>query len=201
MLSNRTLQGVNSGNRMLSRIKPWTTDLAKPFAEILAKIGVKPNYLTILGLIFGLTSAYFIISKEITVAAFFVLLSSICDLLDGALARTANLKSDFGGFLDSVTDRYVDVILFLALGIYGVEWIAIGLALSGALLVSYTRARAENVIEKCDVGIAERGERLLILLVGMITGYVYQAVIVIAVLSHITAFHRICYTYLRMRGE
>lgn len=186
---------------MLSRIKPWTTNLAKPFAKILAKIGVKPNHLTVLGLIFGLASAYFIISKEIIVAAFFVLLSSICDLLDGALARTADLTSDFGGFLDSVTDRYVDVILFLALGVYGVDWVAVGLALSGALLVSYTRARAENVIEKCDVGIAERGERLLILLAGMITGYIYQTVIIIAVLSHITALHRVWYTYVRMRGE
>ncbi|WP_290597775.1 MULTISPECIES: archaetidylinositol phosphate synthase [unclassified Archaeoglobus] len=184
---------------MLSRIKPWTTELAKPFANILGRMGIQPNHLTILGLFFGLLSAYYIISGKILIAALFVLLSSICDFLDGALARTANLTTNFGGFLDSVVDRYVDVILFLSLGIYGVDWVIVGLAMSGSLLVSYTRARAENVIERCDVGIAERGERLLILLLGLITGYVYEVVLIIAVLSHITVLQRIWHTYSRTR--
>ncbi|WP_456469502.1 archaetidylinositol phosphate synthase [Archaeoglobus sp.] len=186
---------------MLSKIKPWTTKVAKPVAKILGKAGIKPNHLTFLGLLFGIFSACYIIKGKILVAALFVLLSSVCDLLDGALARTAEMTTEFGGFLDSVTDRYVDVILFLSLGIYGVDWVVVGLALSGALLVSYTRAKAENVIEKCDVGIAERSERLLILLAGLTTGYIYEAVLLIAVLSHVTALHRIGYTYLKVREK
>ena len=177
---------------MLSRIKPLTTELISPVALRLAKLGVKPNHLTFSGLIFALVSSYLIIERNVLLASVFVLFSSLCDLLDGALARKAELTSNFGAFLDSVSDRYVDVI-------YGVNWIVVALAMSGALLVSYTRARAENIIEKCDVGIAERSERLLILLLGMVSGYIYEAVLLIAILSHITALHRVVYTYLKMR--
>ncbi|MBO8180519.1 MAG: CDP-alcohol phosphatidyltransferase family protein [Archaeoglobus sp.] len=184
---------------MLSRIKPLTTELISPVALRLAKLGVKPNHLTFSGLIFALVSSYLIIERNVLLASVFVLFSSLCDLLDGALARKAELTSNFGAFLDSVSDRYVDVILFISLGIYGVNWIVVALAMSGALLVSYTRARAENIIEKCDVGIAERSERLLILLLGMVSGYIYEAVLLIAILSHITALHRVVYTYLKMR--
>ncbi len=184
---------------MLSRIKPITTELVAPFASLLAKVGLKPNHLTLLGLLFGFLAAYFIMESKILVAALFVLLSSICDLLDGAMARNEDMVTEFGGFLDSVIDRYVDVLLFAALGIYGVNWVVVVAAMSGALLVSYTRARAEKVIEKCDVGIAERSERLLILLAGMLSGYLYLAVLIIAVLSHITALHRILHTYFQLK--
>ncbi len=185
---------------MLSRIKPFTTELVAPVASSLTKIGLKPNHLTVLGLIFGFFAAYFIVQSNMLVAALFVLLSSICDLLDGAMARSKDMVTEFGGFLDSVIDRYVDVLLFAALGIYGINWIIVVAAMSGALLVSYTRARAEKIIEKCDVGIAERGERLLILLAGMLSGYLYVAVLIIAVLSHITALHRILHTYFQLRA-
>jgi len=184
---------------MLSRIKPITTEIASPLALKLANLGVKPNHLTLAGIFFAVVSAYLIVKLNILLASIFVTLSSLCDLLDGALARKAELTTKFGSYLDSVADRYVDVILFISLGIYGIDWLAISLAMSGALLVSYTRARAENLIEKCDVGIAERSERLLILLFGMVSGYIYEAVILIAILSHITAAHRIVFTYLKLK--
>ncbi len=139
---------------MLSRIKPITTELVSPVALRLSRLGVRPNHLTFAGLLFALVSSYLIVKGNLMLASVFVLLSSLCDLLDGALARKAELTTKFGAYLDSVTDRYVDVILFISLGIYGVDWVVIALAMSGALLVSYTRARAETIIEKCDVGIA-----------------------------------------------
>jgi archaetidylinositol phosphate synthase len=71
--------------------------------------------------------------------------------------------------------------------------------MSGALMVSYTRARAENEIEKCDVGIAERGERLIIIFLGIITDYIEVAVIIVAILAHLTAIQRIIYTRGRLR--
>jgi archaetidylinositol phosphate synthase len=179
---------------MLSRFKPIVAEISYPIARILARVGVKPNHLTLLGLFFGLFAAFYISSGKILQGAFFVFLSSVCDMLDGAVARTQNMTSSFGGFLDSVTDRYVDVLIFVSLGIYGIDWLAVTIALTGALLVSYTRARAECIVERCDVGFAERSERLLIIFAGLITGYIYEAVIVIAVLSHITALHRVVYT-------
>lgn len=180
---------------MLSKLKDHVTNLLLPLTELTIKAGIKPNHLTFIGLIAGLTSACFIAVGELTIGAFVLLLSGFFDMLDGALARNQNLTTPFGGFLDSVFDRYVDVAIFVALGIYGVDWLYVALALSGALLVSYTRARAEKIIDKCDVGIAERGERMIILFVGLITNYILYAVMVIALLTHLTAIHRVVFTF------
>jgi len=184
---------------MLSRVKAYVAILLSPVTRALAGIGVKPNHLTFLGLIFGFSSALLISFSYATEGAFMILFSGLMDMLDGALARNAGSTTKFGGFLDSVFDRYVDVAIFISLGIYGVNWLLVSLALSGALLVSYTRARAEHVIPKCDVGIAERGERLIIIVLGLITGYVQEAVALVALLSHITAIHRVAYTYVYSR--
>ena len=179
---------------MLSKVKSFVSELLNPLTNQIVKTGIKPNHLTILGLLSGFFSAYLIATHRLLLGGIFILVSGFFDMLDGALARNQILVSEFGGFLDSVFDRYVDVAIFIALGIYGINWVYVTLALSGALLVSYTRARAEKIIEKCDVGIAERGERLLIIFIGILLGYVEIAVIIVAVLSHLTAIHRIIYT-------
>ncbi len=184
---------------MLSKIKPKIGGLLKPLTEKISSIGIKPNHITALACIFGFFSAYFIIVKEIAIALVFLILSGFFDALDGALARNERLKTDFGGFLDSVLDRYVDASVILAAGIYSGHLFLSAIAVVGALLVSYTRARAENIIEKCDVGIAERGERTVILIIGLLFNYVFYALVIIAVLSHITAVHRIIYTYIQTK--
>ncbi len=184
---------------MLSKFKGVTPKLLKPITSKLVKLGIKPNHITVLSLISGIFAFVLISLKYLYLGALFVLLSGFFDMLDGALARSYNLVSDFGAFLDSVVDRYVDVLIFISLGIYGIDWLLITVAMSGALLVSYTRARAENIIEKCDVGIAERGERLIILFAGIVTGFIYESILIVAVLSHITALHRIIYTFRESR--
>ncbi|MDI3502425.1 MAG: archaetidylinositol phosphate synthase [Archaeoglobi archaeon] len=180
--------------KMLSSVKSRTTKLLRPLARFLKDFGIQPNHLTVLGLLFSLVSACFIINQRMILGAIFLLISGFMDMMDGALARTENLESDFGGFFDSVMDRYVEIIIFISLGLSGVSWFSVAAAMSGALMVSYTRARAERIIERCDVGVAERGERLLILIAGLLTGRVEEAVIIVAVLSHLTALHRILYT-------
>jgi|Deesub1362B_J571_1020462.scaffolds.fasta_scaffold00184_22 archaetidylinositol phosphate synthase len=179
---------------MFSFLKSKITDFLNPLTSILFKVGIKPNHITIIGLFTGFLSAYLIATKNILYGGLTILLSGFFDMLDGALARNQTLTTKFGGFLDSVFDRYVDVAIFLSLGIYGVDWVYVVLAMSGALLVSYTRARAEKIIEKCDVGIAERGERLIIIFLGIVTNYLVEAVIIVAILSHFTAIQRIHYT-------
>ncbi len=181
---------------MLSKIKHKTTELLDPLTDLIVKLGLKPNHLTFLGLLFGLFSAILIAKGSLKLGALMILFSGLMDALDGALARNRGLVTKFGGFLDSVSDRYVDIAIFTSLGFYGVDWFLVIVALSGALMVSYTRARAESIIERCDVGIAERGERMIILVVGLLTGFVWQSVLLIAVLSHLTAIHRVIYTYL-----
>ncbi len=179
---------------MLSKLKPFVTEISKPVASVIGK-HFKPNQLTLLGLFSGFIAFFLIIRHEIILGAIFVLISGTFDFLDGVVARTQKMVTAFGGFLDSVIDRYVDVLIFIALGIHGVDWLVISVAMSGALLVSYTRARAEKIIERCDVGIAERGERMLILFLAMVTGFLYEGVLLIATLSHLTALHRVLYTY------
>ncbi len=184
---------------MLSKLKPAISKFGAPIGSAISRAGIKPNHLTIIGLIFGILSAAAIISRMLYLGAFLILVSGLFDMLDGIVARTQKMVSNFGGFLDSVIDRYVDVIIFISLGIYGVDWLVVSIALSGSLLVSYTRARAEKIIEKCDVGIAERGERLIILFLGIVTGYTYESVLLVAILSHITALHRIVFTFRKSR--
>ncbi|MCS7143788.1 MAG: CDP-alcohol phosphatidyltransferase family protein [Archaeoglobaceae archaeon] len=179
---------------MLSKFKLRVTEKLAPIGKFIGK-KFTPNQLTFLGLIFGLCAFLLIFFGKIILGAIFVLLSGVFDLLDGLVARTQRMATNFGGFLDSVFDRYVDILIFIALGLYGIDWLIVAIAMSGALLVSYTRARAEKFIEKCDVGIAERGERMIILFVAMISGYTYEGLLIIAILSHITAIHRIIYTY------
>ncbi len=180
---------------MLSPLKSVISDILNPLTELIVKTGVKPNHLTFLSLLTGFFSAYLVAIGYILAGGIFILISGFFDMLDGALARNQILVSEFGGFLDSVFDRYVDVAIFVALGIYGVSWLYVAIAMSGALLVSYTRARAEKVIDKCDIGIAERGERLILIFLGIIAGYIEIAVIIVAVLSHFTALQRIYYTH------
>ena len=179
---------------MLSRIKVYTTKLLNPLTRFLCSLGVKPNHLTFLGLLIGFLAALLIAMSRPLLGSAVILLSGFMDMLDGALARNCGKVSAAGGFLDSVFDRYVDIAIFTALGVYTGKWLLAVLAMSGALLVSYTRARAELIIERCDVGIAERSERLLIVVAGLLTGYVWQAIAVVAILAHITAIHRVVYT-------
>jgi archaetidylinositol phosphate synthase len=179
---------------MLSDFKSSVSDLLSPVTSYIVRKGMRPNHLTLLGLSTGLLSALFIATQNLFLGGIFLLLSGLFDILDGALARTQIMISEFGGFLDSVSDRYVDIAIFIALGLYGINWFFVVLALSGAMLVSYTRARAEKIIERCNVGLAERGERLMIIFLGILVGYVEAAVIIVAILSHLTAVHRIIYT-------
>jgi archaetidylinositol phosphate synthase len=184
---------------MLSRFKLLVTQKLAPVGDLVGR-KLSPNQLTFMGLILGVFAFLFILNGNIIYGAIFTLLSGIFDLLDGLVARIQKMETNLGGFLDSVFDRYVDVLIFIALGLYGVDWLLVSVAMSGALLVSYTRARAEKFIERCDVGIAERGERMIILFLAMVTGYISEGLVLIAVLSHLTAVQRIVYTFRRSRS-
>ena len=186
---------------MLSRFKQKVSEVLAPLTSLMSRAGIRPNQVTVLALVSGFSSAFFLIYGSVYAGVLFLALSAIFDALDGALARNEGMKTDFGGFLDSVLDRYVDIAVILAAGIYSGHVTLASIAMAGALLVSYTRARAEQIVERCDVGIAERGERTIILLAGLITGYVYYALLLIAFLSHLTALHRIYFTYTRSHSR
>ena len=186
---------------MLGKLKGSISPLVNPLADVLFRIGIRPNHVTALALSFGILASFFIAKSDFIFGAVLLAFSGFLDLLDGALARSTGMVTGFGGIADSVADRYVDAAILIAFGIAGFDWLVVSLALLGSLMVSYTRARAENVIERCDVGIAERGERALIVIAGLITGYIYEALLLLIVLSHLTVVQRVVHAWRQLNRE
>ncbi|MCO5384201.1 MAG: CDP-alcohol phosphatidyltransferase family protein [Methanosarcina barkeri] len=134
-----------------------------------------------------------------------ILFSGIFDILDGGVARAKGRITPFGGVLDSVCDRYSDGLMFLGIIAGAVNgrlifapilqidgWLWAGFALIGSFLVSYTRARAESAgCRKLSVGVAERAERMVILALGALSGFLGWALVLIAIFSHITIIQRV----------
>lgn len=194
---------------MLSKLRGYSDFVIIPIARILAGFEISPNALTVLGLAGSVLTAVAFAYRELNYALLFLLITSLLDALDGAVARVTNKTSKFGGFLDSVLDRYSDAFILLGLMLYlQKHYVLIFIVLAGSILVSYARARAELVIPKCDVGIAERAERLIILIVATFleafkilpgVDVFYAALVLLAVLTHATVLHRMVYMYLGLR--
>jgi len=175
--------------------------LVLPFS----RIGVKPNHLTLLGLIAAaITILLYVLhtSNPITLvlAGLMILLSGFIDAIDGVLARNSDQVTRFGGFLDSVTDRYSDLFIISGLIIGGLVKPLIGLiALIGSVMVSYTRARAEvEGVKMSGVGFAERAERLIFLAICSIISFFWikvmeWGVLIMAIATNLTVIQRILY--------
>jgi len=171
------------------------------------RIGLTPNHVSAIGIILAISSALTYWNWQanqflLIVASFLLLISGFCDALDGAIARLYGETTTFGGFLDSLLDRYADAFVFLGIIIGGLCDLFWGLvALIGSLLVSYTRARAEATGVKMEaVGVAERAERLIILAIASFLAIVrlealYWGVILLAFLSNLTVLQRVIYFY------
>jgi archaetidylinositol phosphate synthase len=180
------------------------------------KIGLTPNKISTIGFILALASvvSYALTttqnSRLLILAVVFLLASGFCDTLDGIVARTFGQTTVFGGFYDSVLDRYADAAVYTAIIVAGLAnpawgsfWGSVwGLAaLSGSLLVSYTRSRAEAIgIKMESVGLAERAERMLILAVVSLIAYFWlpalgYGIALLAVLANFTVIQRAVYVY------
>ena len=176
-----------------------------PLVLLMLRLRVAPAALTVAGLLLSTASAALIWSGSNRFAGVLLLLGGICDTLDGAIARATKSATKFGAFIDSTIDRYSEVVVFLALAWRfrgGVTLVGVVLAITGSLLVSYTRARAEGLGEECKIGLLERPERLVLLIIGLLGGWQATAVTVwiIAVFSHVTAVQRIIHVARRTRG-
>jgi len=178
--------------------------LIEPLAKILINLKVNPYIITFLGLFFSVFVFYFFRSGLFLPGGIFIILSGICDVLDGRLARDTNQMSKFGALIDSVIDRYSEILFFLGLLVYFWEKsltivILLFLGICGSLLVSYTRARAEGLGLECKVGIMQRQERITFLAGGAIFGaipytshfFLILSIWIIAVLSNFTVIQRI----------
>jgi CDP-diacylglycerol---glycerol-3-phosphate 3-phosphatidyltransferase len=169
----------------------------EPIARFLNGLGLMPNTVTLLGLLGTTMGAYFLAVGNITIGGIIILITAPIDALDGTMARLRGESSDFGAFVDSVTDRYSELVIFGALLIFFLNeqnWLAAGLtylAAAGSLLVSYVRARAQSVGFEAKIGIFSRVERYIVLIPLLIFNLPVIAVGVIALFTNITAYQRI----------
>lgn len=194
----------------------WARDA---IALRLARLDLHPNFLTLFGLLVNLGAAILVSWGYFFYAGFALFFAGAFDILDGAVARMTRRVTKFGAFFDSVVDRYSDLVVLIGIMIYYARetpahstlYVALaGIALTGSVLVSYTRARAESLIAECKVGFLERPERLVLLLIGCFTEVPWiqdnyflhkmPAVLwILAILSHWTVAHRMYYTWKQLQ--
>lgn len=182
-------------------IEPYTSRILTAIASFLAALHLTPNILTITGVFLNAAVAYVLFEGRFFAGGWLYLLVSMTDLLDGILARQRNMSSRFGAFLDSVMDRFSDSVILVGLLfhyalVHNMPCVAIcTAALAGALITSYTRARAECVIPKCKIGFMERPERVILLAIGLLFNRVPICLLLMAIASLIIIIDRMIYTH------
>jgi phosphatidylglycerophosphate synthase len=171
--------------------------LDRPLAPLLKAIPLSPNLLSALGFVLSAVAAL-VLAQELFWGGVLVLLAGTFDMLDGMVARAKGQESPFGAFLDSVLDRCSDAFLFFALAYHlRAEPLGVALSMAGlltALLISYSRARAEALGVSCAVGLMERPERVVLLAAGAITGLIYPALWLAFLLGALTVLQRVLHT-------
>src|SRR5471030_87228 len=171
----------------------------------LALSRIHPNVLTFLGLVINIWAAWLFARGSFTWAGVVVIGAGLFDMVDGRVARETNQVTRFGGFFDSVIDRYSDLALYFGLLVYYASInrffyiVLTAIVMTGSVMISYTRARAENAIPKCKVGFLERPERVVLIILSALLDRMAAVLWVIAVLSNLTVIHRMIYTYQEAR--
>jgi CDP-diacylglycerol--glycerol-3-phosphate 3-phosphatidyltransferase len=179
--------------------------IAAPLGQIagwLETTGISPNTLTLIGFLLTVVVALVLASGHLLWGGLLLIAAALFDTLDGALARHAGKTTVFGAFFDSVMDRFSEAVTLVALiwhfsGQIGVQSDArlavllLAITLVGSLLVSYTRARAEAIGVECKEGFFQRTERIIVLIFGLLTGWMLPVLWLLAIFTNITAVQRI----------
>jgi CDP-diacylglycerol--glycerol-3-phosphate 3-phosphatidyltransferase len=180
-------------------LRLWFKWFLDPLAGFFLRLGFTPNMMTMLGLLGNTIGAYYLARGEMLTGGLFVLLMGPVDALDGTMARLRGESSDFGAFVDSVTDRYSELIIYGALLYYflTIGNVAGGLlvfgAAAGSVLVSYVKARAEGLGYEAKVGLLTRAERYIVLAPSLLFSQLFIGLGIIAIFANITALQRIFY--------
>lgn len=182
-------------------IYPKVEKLLNTVAGTLDKYGFTPNQLTLAGLALNFIAGWVYAMGVIPLAGFLVLVAGLGDVLDGPLARTSGKVTKFGAFLDSTIDRYSDFFIFGGLTLHfaqtgqgGFFLLTMGI-IAGSFVTSYSKARAENMIEKCNVGIFERPERVILLALASLLPFLLPlALWILFIGTNYTAIQRILFT-------
>ena len=168
---------------------------------------IHPNVLTFIGVLINVAAACALGLGRFVTAGFIMVVANIFDFIDGKVARELKAVSKFGGFWDSVIDRFSDISLFIGLiflysQLRRTDYVMVtALAMMFAIMTSYTRARAESLIPQCKVGFMERPERIVLFMLGAFTNRMAAVMWVILVLSIFTVADRIILTYRELRDR
>src|SRR5499433_2483165 len=187
---------------MLGRYRESVRTWVEPVGLVLyRRFGLRPNHLTILGLGVSFLAATAFVAGRTRCAGVLLILAGLCDFFDGSLARASGQVSTFGAFLDSVIDRYSDLVVLLGIVVLYAHMsqmrgaIVAMAGLIGSMMVSYTKACVESIGVRCTVGMMERPERMICLIAGALLDLLEPALWVLAVLANLTAVQRIAFTW------
>jgi len=172
---------------------------------IFSKLGLTPNQYTLISIFFAIISFYFLINVNLVLALIFFLLAAFLDFIDGAVAKFTQKETKRGAYLDTICDRYVEGIILLGflflplLPVFLSAKVWIFLALFGSFLTTYAKAAAKEkdlVTEELKKGLFGRAERIILISLAMFLGifnlsWIIYPIIVLAILTNITAFQRI----------
>jgi CDP-diacylglycerol--glycerol-3-phosphate 3-phosphatidyltransferase len=203
----------NKGFRFLPKsLILFTLKIFDRLSLILVQLKIHPNYVSLAGFLAGLLVGLFYGFHYPVWALVFLLVSGMMDILDGKVATNGNRKTRFGAIFDSSLDRYSEFAMYLGLGFYfrhhWILWV-LALAFLGSTMVSYTKARAEGLGFQCQLGIMQRAERLVLLILGTLFGLIINrfdqvmiiTIIILAIASNLTAIQRIVFVYQQEKRE
>ena len=200
-----TVEKAPAPTSLSEKLRPMAAVILKPIARGLIRLHVTADALTIIGTLLMALAGGLAAAGNLLGSAVLMLVSAPLDALDGTVARMSGVKSQFGAFLDSTSDRYADGFVLGGILIYGLnlrdDWIVVlaFVSLWGSLLISYTRARAEGLNVECKVGLLTRMERFVLLIAMLVFNQVLPGLVIFAILTHFTALQRIFYVWRAMR--
>ena len=204
----KLLTNVGPSVTLFGKLRAKYEVAMQPLGRAIGGVGISPNMISTVSLIIAFGSAVAYASKEPLLGALGLLGSGVVDMLDGSVARATGAVTRFGAVYDPVLDRYAEFAILFGMGFGGlVNWPWVVFSLCGMVMASYTRARAESVggLEHCRVGLAERQEKIILLLIGSLLQPAFNAalpiaVLVVGILSHMTVVQRLNFTYAKTRG-
>ena len=189
-------------------LKTWFLAMLRPLAHLFIRLGFKPDWLTLMGLVMNLGATAAFAKGNLHWGAVIMMVAGLCDILDGQVAREGRKETKFGALLDSTTDRYSEIFIYFGIGAYLIgrdEWVVTGIlffAITGSLMVSYVRARAEGLGEDCKVGFMQRPERLIALALASLLGHqgLVLVLVLLAVTTNYTVIERLAHIRNRLKS-
>ena len=204
----------------ITSLRPKFIKYSEPVASFFIRLGITPNQVSMLSVLFGLSCALAFSQRYFLAGSLLLVVSAVLDLVDGSVARRNHTESRFGAVFDWVADKYVDAAVILGVGFSGIPIVShlvnvppiadfgvVGIALAGSLIntfvkpvtyaeIGYTERIAGKIEDRLEgVGFFGRPETILALVLGGVTGYIWAAILLIAVCTNLSAIQRILYLY------